>query len=520
MKRTLFVSAIIITAAAASALRLSRLSLRPMHTDEAVHAVKFADLLENNQYRYDPYEYHGPTLYYFTLPVAWLSGCDNFTDITETTIRLIPALFGIATILLFLLIADAIGYPAAFIGALLTAGSPAMVFYSRYYIHETLLVFFSFLTIAAVWRYLCSRSLGWLILAGVAIALMHATKETCIISFAALTVALLIVNKQKTLHQKNTGVAKPPPSINNKHFTVAYIIMAAVSFIFFSSFFTNFRGPIDSFLTYATYFNRAGADNIHQHPWYYYLKMLIFTKYAPGPFWTEALILILAAIGSAAILLNKKISNANKWFLRFIAIYTFILILVYSLIPYKTPWCMLTFLHGLIILAGAGAVYLIQIIPVTFGRMVVSLILIAAACHLIQQTTRTNFRFFADSRNPYVYAHTVTDTVRLSTCFAELADIHPNQNEMPIQIIAEPDNYWPFPWYLRQFTHVGYWPNIPDQIYAPVIITSQSTQPLVEKKLTADYHQESYGLRPSVKVQVFIKKDLWDSYLNSKRTIE
>ncbi|MCP4707837.1 MAG: TIGR03663 family protein, partial [Planctomycetes bacterium] len=381
MKRILFVSAIIITAAAASALRLNQLSLRPMHTDEAVHAVKFADLLEKNQYRYDPYEYHGPSLYYFTLPVAWLSGCNNFTEITESTLRLIPVLFGIATILLFLLIADAIGYPAAFVGALLTAISSAITFYNRYYIHETLLVFFSFLTIASTWRYLRCRSPGWLILAGVAIACMYATKETCIISFAAMTIALLIVNKQWTLHQVKFDTKKLFPPINNKHFTAAYIIAVAVSLIFFSSFFTNFRGPLDSFLTYTTYFNRAGAADIHHHPWYYYLKMLIFTKYAPGPIWSEALILMLAAIGSVAILLNKKIGNTNTWFLRFIAIYTFILLLVYSIIPYKTPWCMLTFLQGLIILAGVGAVYLIQIIPVTYGRVTVSILLIVAGYH-------------------------------------------------------------------------------------------------------------------------------------------
>ena len=520
MKRILFASAIILTAAAVSALRLPRLNLRPIHTDEAVHAVKFADLLEKNQYCYDPSEYHGPTLYYFTLPVAWLSGKTNFTEITETTLRLVPALFGIATILLFLLIADAIGYPAAFIGAALTAISSALTFYGRYYVHETLLVFFSFLVIAAVWRYLYRRSPGWLLLAGAAVGLMHATKETCLISFAAMLIALLIVDKQKTLHQKKLGLEKPTPPFNNKHFTAAYIIMAAVSFLFFSSFFTNFRGPLDSFLTYTTYFTRAAAAPTHHHPWYYYLKMLIFTQYAPGPIWSESLILIVAAIGSAAILLNKKIAGANTWFLRFIVIYTFILLLAYSIIPYKTPWCLLTFLHGLIILAGVGAAYLIQIIPVTFGRLILILMLLVAACHLTWQTYRTNFRFFADTRNPYVYAQTVTDTVRLSKFICDLADIHPDQNEMPIQIIAEPDNYWPFPWYLRRFNRVGYWPDVPVQIIAPVIITSQSMAPLVELKLLDDYHQETYGLRPTIKMQVYIRKNLWDAYLETRRTIK
>ncbi|MCB0293433.1 MAG: hypothetical protein KDH97_24480, partial [Calditrichaeota bacterium] len=53
-------------------LRLPGLERRPMHTDEAVHAVKFGALLEEGFYEYDPFEYHGPTLNYFTLIPAWL----------------------------------------------------------------------------------------------------------------------------------------------------------------------------------------------------------------------------------------------------------------------------------------------------------------------------------------------------------------------------------------------------------------------------------------------------------------
>ena len=54
-------------------LRLADLGNRPMHCDEAVHAVEFGQLLEDHEYVYDPFEYHGPSLNYFTLPVAWLA---------------------------------------------------------------------------------------------------------------------------------------------------------------------------------------------------------------------------------------------------------------------------------------------------------------------------------------------------------------------------------------------------------------------------------------------------------------
>ena len=48
--------------------------VRPMHHDEANQAVRFGRLLETGEYRYDRRDHHGPTLYYLTLPVAWLRG--------------------------------------------------------------------------------------------------------------------------------------------------------------------------------------------------------------------------------------------------------------------------------------------------------------------------------------------------------------------------------------------------------------------------------------------------------------
>ena len=72
---------------------------RPMHTDEAVHAEKFADLLEKGFYHYDPDEFHGPTLNYLTLVSAWMRGETTYQAIDETTLRIVPAVFGILLLL-------------------------------------------------------------------------------------------------------------------------------------------------------------------------------------------------------------------------------------------------------------------------------------------------------------------------------------------------------------------------------------------------------------------------------------
>src|SRR5512138_2223892 len=82
----------------AAALRLPDLAARPMHADEAVHADKLGTLLERGEYAYDPSDYHGPTLYYLTLPSAWIEGARRYVEIDEVTLRVVPALFGIALV--------------------------------------------------------------------------------------------------------------------------------------------------------------------------------------------------------------------------------------------------------------------------------------------------------------------------------------------------------------------------------------------------------------------------------------
>ncbi len=127
---------ILVCSAFALALRLPRLEQRPMHTDEAVHAIKFGELLEQGSYTYNPYEFHGPTLNYLTLIPAWLGSNKKLTEASEFTLRIVPVFFAVCLVLLLLLIIDGLGTSSAIYVAILTAISPAMVFYSRYYIQE------------------------------------------------------------------------------------------------------------------------------------------------------------------------------------------------------------------------------------------------------------------------------------------------------------------------------------------------------------------------------------------------
>src|SRR4029453_15914481 len=181
-----------IALAAGLALRLARLDVRPMHHDEANQAVKFGALLGRREYAYDAHDHPGPTLYYVTLPFAWLRGQATLAALDEWTLRAVPAAFGAATILLLLLLPAVIGRTTVVAAALMIALSPAMVFYSRMYIQESMFACFTLAFAIAVGRATTERGWQWPMLAGIAAGLAAATKETAIIVLPASLAACVL----------------------------------------------------------------------------------------------------------------------------------------------------------------------------------------------------------------------------------------------------------------------------------------------------------------------------------------
>src|SRR5258706_15189037 len=113
IRRFGYLAAVIAIVAAAALLRIPQLGNRPFHGDEAVHAFKFRELWEDHVYRYDPNEFHGPTLYYAALPTVVLSGRHAFAETRESDYRLAIAIFGIALIPLIALMRDGLGARAS-----------------------------------------------------------------------------------------------------------------------------------------------------------------------------------------------------------------------------------------------------------------------------------------------------------------------------------------------------------------------------------------------------------------------
>src|SRR5262249_40173737 len=171
--------------AAAAFIRTYELSMKVLHHDEGVNGLFMASLFRTGYYHYDPSNYHGPTLYYF----GWITTTvgslfEGKYGLNTDAIRMVTVLFGLGIIWLVLCLRDKLGNFGSLAAASLVAVSPGFVFFSRYFIHEVLFVFFSQGALLGWMRFRETAKPHYLMLAAASAALFGATKETWVITIA------------------------------------------------------------------------------------------------------------------------------------------------------------------------------------------------------------------------------------------------------------------------------------------------------------------------------------------------
>jgi uncharacterized protein (TIGR03663 family) len=464
----------------ALAVRLPQLGERPMHTDEAINAYIIGQLLAGENFHYDPQDRHGPALAAETLPVLKLLGAKKFASLTESQLRLVPALTGAATVLLFGAGVEMFGFTACLVAALLFAFAPLPVYYSRYFIHETLFVAATLGLILSGGRALQKQSLLAAALAGFCAALMLACKETAALHFFALVVAgwvCWIFSSHKT-----SAVGFP----RLKLVLTGFVVFLFVVILLFTWFGRNWQAFASLSRTVSYLAARAGGEG-HETPFWYYLLLL-------GGGWSGGIILGLAALGMFGIL-RKCFSQPKSDRpdpLLFLAIYAPAIFVTYSAIPYKTPWLALNFWLPLAVFAGLGGGWIWQ--KAKKVRWVLGISVVAVGILLVNDTWNRAFASPADEKNPYAYAHTSEDLLRLPARLEELA--RQNQLSEPrIAVVAA--DAWPLPWYLRQYSQVGFWQPGQETGAADFFITTTDVSGRLADRLK-NFHPEYFGVRPNV----------------------
>lgn len=502
----------------ASFLRLYNLSDRPMHVDEAVHAVKFGELLEHNNYKYDPIEYHGPSLNYLTLIPAFFSGSKTLVDMTESTLRIVPVMCGILMLAFFGFLRKNISDKFLALTIILISFSSILIFYNRYYIQESLLAAFTFCLIISLYKYLLSCKLIWILLSGLFAGLMFASKETSIISFGCLFAALLFV--------KHSSPPNKPETKTNVFIPVIFLsVFLTVALLFFSSFFSNWAGPFDSIRSIVNYFNKAGHFPEHIKPWHYYFSLILFRK-VDAFYFTEVFVLIFFVFGSFSIISRWRDRIRGNIFVKIIFIFTLLLIIIYSLIPYKTPWSMLTFWIGCTIISAYGISEAIARSPGIYKTIFIILTSVVVL-HQVWQSYNIAFTYSYHPQNPFVYSQSTGDVLLISDRLKNITNALPEKNNTFINVTGKKHDYWPLPWYLRSFKNVAWDEKLSNDIYSyPIILTSPDMEPeLVEKlystppsgeiNLYIPLFDRYMELRPGVEIRGYIRKDTYDKYLRN-----
>ncbi len=567
--RLWLVGCLVITTIAAI-LRFYWLELKPLHHDEGVNGFFLKTLFQDGIYKYDPSNYHGPTLYYVALAFS------KIFDLNTISIRASVAIFGVLTVVLAFFLKKYIGRIGSLAAALFFALSPGMVFISRYFIHEILFVFFSFAIVLGVLYFIEKRKAGifavgtmtllllvcflpsaltlaslvgeeniillwilrvglfaveavliflimrmlldwqdgrpiYLMLASASAVLLFATKETAFITIATMILACVCVWLWRKIYKAAVGKPKEnelePVELNWRNFRAGLGSSNDLLLIIAVVSFVFIYVGILFFSSFFTY-----PEGI----------LGAFKAYA---FWTKTgsrdhtqngtwIYLKWGMKLESPILILSAIGTlialikARHRFAMFTGFWAFGLFAAYTIIPYKTPWLALSFLLPMCIVAGYAVNELVAARDVIV-KVLGGLLLAFAVGILGYQTYDLNFQRYDDDSMPYVYAHTRRDFLDLIKQIEYYADKSGKGKDASIEIVS-PD-YWSMPWYLRDYPKTVFHARFFDTNTAEMIVASKAQKDDLAQRYGGNYkYVGTYPLRPGVELYLLVRRDLAD----------
>jgi uncharacterized protein (TIGR03663 family) len=455
----------------AAVLRLWALDLRPPHFDEGVNGWFADQMTQTGFYRYDPTNYHGPLHFYAVFLSQSLFGRG------EVALRLPSVLAGVLMVWALLRARVFLG-GAACLAAAAAALSPGMIFHSRYSIHESWMGLFLVVTLLGVvglWMKGDRRAL-WCLAAG--LTGMVLTKETYVIHVAAFALAFPCLALWERVVPSQPGQPWARQSWSRRDLAMAAGVSAGVTVAFYSGFFMDFSALPGLYETFATW-TKTGLDAAgHAKP-----------EYALGPlnFYWLAVMAGNEPVGVAGFVACFALLGPSDARLRYVAIYGGGVLLAYSLIPYKTPWCVVAILPPFFLVA-AGVLARVPRRLATAAWVV----LLGASVVL---AVRLNYFRYASDEEHYNYVQSYPELrTALEPLERRLAE-DPGFLAAHGSVIL--DSYYPLPWLLGDFLSVGYYEEdqAPEQISEAFVLTSKEMAPTIESRFTMPYYRRAFRLR-------------------------
>ena len=170
----------------------------------------------------------------------------------------------------------------------------------------------------------------------------------------------------------------------------------------------------------------------------------------------------------------------------------------------------------MILLAGIGAAALVEFFHARLSKAVIVAVLLGLTLQLSWQAWRASFVYPADRRNPYVYAQTAPDLLNLVQRIEGIARVAPEGYKTIVKTIARDGDYWPLPWYLRRFNHVGWYEKLPEDPFAPIVVVSAKLNVRLDEKSDKKWIMVGYSeLRPGNYLELYVELELWKKYVET-----
>jgi predicted membrane-bound mannosyltransferase len=443
-----------------------------------------------------------------------------------------------------------VGRNVSRIAALAMAISPGFVFYGRYAIHEVWLQLFSMLFILGLlglWRL---GRLNYLWYASMGLAGMILTKETYAIHVACAIIAIpvLAVSIALSRHPK-LRIGAPVPDIKSAKqawtyidFAMVIIVGVAAIVFFYSGTFFNWSGVKGLYQAFKPWTETGVSGHGHDKPWDYWFKIM-------GPSWgteTDRGCYELPMLaGLVLCMFCQKFKNLN---LRYLAIYGVGTLVAYSIVKYKTPWCVISFGWPFLFIFGAAVVvtpikfslkealiaasicvilawcailgwgicqhaellFVVEMIITAPILILIGLIILLAllsypiATHVaivalllvsLGRSISLNYFRCSSPDERYAYVQTYNDMFKLTRPLLKLAKRDPAYYHLTGHLIR-PSAY-PLPWVLGDFDRVGYYEggNMPANLDGDFLLVQQDKIKDVESKLKGAYYTDMITLR-------------------------
>ena len=487
--------------ALAAFLRLYLLELRPPHFDEGVNGWFLDQMQKTGFYKYDPTNYHGPLHFYVLFAFRQLCGRHLWA------LRLPVVLMGILTVDWIFRFERFFDRRTCTWAALAMTISPGFLYYQRDAIHETWLVYFLVLLFWGIFGLWQDGRRRYLWAVGLALAGMVLTKETYAIHLGCLCAAvpcLLLLeriwpSRVTFLDQQAVSLhpirrfREPRPlflPLVAQQWSVLDLLLVIVTAVgaivlFYTGTFHNFEGLGGLWTAFSHWGHKARVGEGHNKPFYYWLRLL----------WHNEPWVAFGLLGCV----RWVFPGTSDWRLRLLAVYAPGTLLAYSLIPYKTPWCVLSFAWPFLFIGGALLAE-VAALPSSkrFRLIAVSTGLALTAASSFFAIRLNYFRPTVESGEEYVYVQTFPDANLIVDPLLKLAAEDPARHQLIGTIVC--DSTYPLPWMLGDFPNIGYYSNKlnPPDYHADFLLITQDRVAKAEAGMNEPYFRQTVKLRSSL----------------------